>query len=158
MLWKYCLFHVVRLIHSSYQIDWMTATSKCKMYKLWSIKNSLLAPLWKLQSLENNCHNAPSGVFKLSAHISRHQNTGKHRWSGGPPPERFWLQGSQFVHFCATLGPCTLIPRPYPYNFWAHLCVCTVGSYASLSVCLSVWMWLDQNSYWTKSHLPKNVY
>ena len=23
-------------------------------------------------------------------------------------------------------------------DFWAHLCVCTVGSYASLSVCLSV--------------------
>ncbi len=42
--------------------------------------------------------------------------------------------------------------------FWAHLCVCTVGSYASLSVCL----WLDQirldrnsdltKSHWTKSH------
>ena len=34
--------------------------------------------------------------------------------------------------------------------FWAHLCLCTVGSYASLSVCLSVCLsvrlWLDQNS------------
>ena len=28
--------------------------------------------------------------------------------------------------------------------FWAHLCLCTVGSYASLSVCPSVWC------HWTK--------
>ena len=33
--------------------------------------------------------------------------------------------------------------------FWAHLCVCTVGSYASLCV----WMWLDQKSLVKKSYL-----
>ena len=36
-------------------------------------------------------------------------------------------------------------------HFWAHLCFCIVGSYASLSVCL----WLDHNSDWTKSTRPK---
>ena len=43
----------------------------------------------------------------------------------------------------------------YMYFYWAHLCICTVGSYASLSVCLSVCLWLDQNSDWTKSHQTK---
>ncbi len=46
-------------------------------------------------------------------------------------------------------------------NFWAHLCICTVtvtvGSYASHSVCLSVWMWLDQKSESMKTwHMVEN--
>ncbi len=39
--------------------------------------------------------------------------------------------------------------------FWAHLCFCTVGSYASLCVCLVVRLWLDQNSDCTNSHWTK---
>ncbi len=34
--------------------------------------------------------------------------------------------------------------------YWAHLCICTVGSYASLSVCLSV-------RYWTKIQTRQKV-
>ncbi len=44
-------------------------------------------------------------------------------------------------------------PTKNPYftlrSFWAHLCVCTVGSYASLTVCLL----LDQKSLDQKSYL-----
>ncbi len=36
--------------------------------------------------------------------------------------------------------------------YWAHLCLCTMGSYTSLSVCPSVRPWLDQNSDWTICH------
>ena len=34
--------------------------------------------------------------------------------SGGPPPEIFWLLGSQMVHSSAILGQCTPIPLPPP--------------------------------------------
>ncbi len=38
-------------------------------------------------------------------------------------------------------------PDLWVWPFWAHLCSCTVGSYASISVCLS----LDQK-YWKEIH------
>ena len=52
--------------------------------------------------------------------------------------------------------------------YWAHLCLCMVGSYASLSVCPSV-IWpkfrLENNSYlkkysalWARSLMPIKVY
>ena len=40
-------------------------------------------------------------------------------------------------------------------SFLAHLCLSTMGSFASLSVCLSVCLWLDHNSDWTKITRPK---
>ena len=39
-------------------------------------------------------------------------------------------------------------------SFWAHLCLCTVGSYASLSVCLSV---TGPKLHWTKKFYLKKT-
>ena len=43
----------------------------------------------------------------------------------------------------------------YQWLYWAHLCSCTVGSYAPLCICLSVRLWLDKN-YWTLIHISKS--
>ena len=45
-------------------------------------------------------------------------------------------------------------------HFWAHLCECTVGSYALLSVCLSVCdlIIIDwTKNHWTKIHISKTI-
>ncbi len=48
-------------------------------------------------------------------------DTSAYRGSGGPPPpEKFWLQGSQFVHSSAILGHSTLIPPPYSLKMFSH--------------------------------------
>ncbi len=58
-------------------------------------------------------------------------------------PTKWPLTEMLFVYWGANIL-CILIVCN---DFWAHLCVCTVGSYASHSVCLYVCLWLDQNSY-----------
>ena len=68
----------------------------------------------------------------------------------------FLLLRAKLFQNCFNFGPKDL----QIHCFWAHLCVCTVGSYASLSVCMSV-TWpkfrLDQKSLDKKSYLQNRL-
>ena len=74
--------------------------------------------------LNNMQHGTHMDVCKMTLN-----NTYSYRGVWGPP-EKFWLQRSQFVHSSAILGHCTPIPQPYPKMFsdlhwsrkWSWVC------------------------------------